>query len=38
LAGAGPAAPRVAAGALAFDWAHGARVLSVLRQLMGAYI
>ncbi len=38
LAGAAPAAPRVAAGALAFDWARGARVLPVLRQLMGAYI
>ncbi len=38
LAGTAPATPRVAAEALAFDWARGARVLPVLRQLAGAYI
>jgi hypothetical protein len=34
LAGAGPAAPTVAAEALDFDWARGARVLPVLRELL----
>jgi hypothetical protein len=36
LAGAGPAAPSVAAEVLDFDWARGARVLPVLRELLGA--
>lgn len=36
LAGAGPAAPTVAAEALDFDWARGARVLPVLRELLSA--
>jgi hypothetical protein len=35
LAGAGPAAPTVAAEALDFDWARGARVLPMLRELLG---
>lgn len=34
LAGAGPAAPTAAAEALDFDWARGARVLPVLRELL----
>ena len=36
LAGAGPAAPTVSAEVLDFDWARGARVLPVLRELLGA--
>jgi hypothetical protein len=36
LAGAGPAAPAVVAETLDFDWARGARVLPVLRELLGA--
>jgi len=36
LAGAGPAAPTVSAEVLDFDWARGARVLPVLRKLLGA--
>jgi hypothetical protein len=36
LAGAGPAAPTVAAEALDFDWSRGARVLPMLRELLGA--
>lgn len=36
LAGAGPAVPTVSAEVLDFDWARGARVLPVLRKLLGA--
>ena len=36
LAGTGPAAPAPAAEALDFDWARGARVLPMLRELLGA--
>jgi hypothetical protein len=36
LAGHGPAAPTAAAEALDFDWARGARVLPVLRELLAA--
>jgi hypothetical protein len=36
LAGAGPAAPAAATEALDFDWERGARVLPVLRTLLGA--
>ena len=35
LAAAGPAAPAAAAEALDFDWARGARVLPLLRELVG---
>ena len=36
LASAEPAAPAAAAEALSFDWQRGARVLPVLRELLGA--
>jgi len=36
LAGAGPAAPAATTEALTFDWERGARVLPVLRELVGA--
>ena len=35
LAGAGPAAPTAATEALSFDWERGARVLPLLRELVG---